>query len=93
MLETIKSIYFQRIIFSYLNEETKLKIVMYNKNLQKKLNLNIINYKLFSGRYIILENNGKGKEYNSYNDKLVFEGDYLNGKRNGKGKEYGRLMF
>ena len=84
----IKSAYFQKIIFSYLNEETKLKIAKYNKNLQKKLGINIINYKLFSGRYIVFENNGRVKEYNSYDDNLLFEGEYLNGKRNGKGKEY-----
>ena len=32
------------------------------------------------------ERKGKGKEYNSYNDKLIFEGEYLNGKKfTGKG--------
>ena len=42
------------------------------------------------------EKNGKGKEYNGYDDRLEFEGEYLNGKRNGKGKEYdwyGRLKL
>ena len=46
-------------------------------------------------KYIIYEN-GKGKEYNGYSDKLLFEGGYLNGKRNGKGKEYnynGYIIF
>ena len=46
-------------------------------------------------RYIIVEENGKGKEY-EYNGKLIYEGEYLNWKRNGKGKEYdyeGRLKY
>ena len=34
------------------------------------------------------ERNGKGKEYDYWNGKLIFEGEYLNGERNGKGKEY-----
>ena len=38
--------------------------------------------------YELINGNGKVKEYNDYNDKLIFEGEYLNGKRNGKGKEY-----
>ena len=33
--------------------------------------------------------NGKGKEYNEYNE-LLYEGEYINGKRDGKGKEYGQ---
>ena len=39
--------------------------------------------------------NGKGKEYNGFNDDLLFEGEYLNGKKNGKGKKYndGYLIY
>ena len=73
-----------------------LEMVRFNKTLQKKLNINLINYRIFSGKYIIYESNGIVKEYDSYNDKLIFEGEYLNGKRNGKGKEYnkkGKLIF
>ena len=67
-------------------ERTKLKIVKYNKNLKNKIDININNYKYFTGKYIIYENEQKGKEY--YLDQLIFEGEYLNGERNGKGKEY-----
>ena len=35
LLEKIKSIYFSRILFSYLNEKIKLKLIKYNKKLQK----------------------------------------------------------
>ena len=64
--------------------------------MQNNLNIKLINYKFYSGKYIIYENNIKGKEYSGYNDNLLFEGEYLNGKRYGKGKEYdkdGKLIF
>ena len=96
MLKNIKSSYFILIVFDYLNEKIKLKIVKYNEAIKKKISIQLINYKLFTGKYLIYEQNGTGKEYNSYNDKLLFEGEYKNGERNGQGKEYneyGRLIF
>ncbi len=42
MLKDIKSIYFIKLIFSYVDEEQKLKIIKYNKN--KKNNKYNINY-------------------------------------------------
>ena len=88
MLKNIKSSYFLIIVFSYLDEVTKLKIIKYNKFFQNKFDRNLINYRLYSGRYIIFESKEKGKEYDAENDEKIFEGEYLNGKRNGKGKEY-----
>ena len=76
-----------------MDEKQKLKLIKYNKCLQENMNISLINYKIFSGKYIIYEQNGKGKEYDY---KIRFEGEYLNGKRNGKGKEYdgfGNLKF
>ena len=97
MLDNIKSIYFLKIIFLPIADIRKLELIKYNKTLQQKIDIKLINYKIFSRRYIIFNTNGKGKEYNSYNDNLVFEGEYLNRKRNGKGKEYnekfGTLIF
>ena len=93
----IKSSYILKIIFSYINEKSKLNIIRYNKTLQNKLDINIMNYKIFGRKYFIGDKNGKGKEYFINDtlvfgqicyDKLIFEGEYLNGKRNGKGKEY-----
>ena len=95
MLKNSKSIYFIKRLFTFVDEKDKLDIIKYNKNMQNILDINLINYKFFSDRYIIFEKNGKGKEYNK-SDTLVFEGEYLNGKRNGKGKEYyfdGRIRF
>ena len=90
MLENVKTLYFIKIIFSYVNERNKLKIAKYSKSLQNNLDINLINYKFFSGRYIIYEKNGKGKEFIGFNNQLLYEGEYLNGKRHGKGKEYDR---
>ena len=70
-----------------MDEKTKLDLLKYNKNHQRKINISLINYKLFKDCYIIYEEKGRGKEYNEF-DELIFEGEYLNGKRNGKGKEY-----
>ena len=38
--------------------------------------------------YVLKNGNGKVKEYDDDNYKLLFEGNYLDGKRNGIGKEY-----
>ena len=95
MLENIKSSDFIQLLFSYLDERIKLRIINYNKSFQNIMNITLMNYKLFSRRFIIYEDNGIAKEYNSFSNYLVFEGEYLNGKRNGKGKEYddGKLVF
>ena len=96
MLKNIKSSYFQSILFSYIDERQKLKVIKYNKSLQNNINISIINYKFFTGKYIIYDTNRNGKEYNGYDDRIIFEGEYLKGERNGKGKEYnekGKLEF
>ena len=83
--------FFSEIMFSYVDEGSKLKLAKYNKNLQKKFNLSLINYKFFSGRYIKYELEGKGKEIkyhnsdNNLSEIILYKGEYLNGKRNGKG--------
>ena len=96
MLKNVKSSYFITLIFSYIEEGKKLKLIKYNQNLQKNININIINYKFFSQKYLIYGANKIRKIYYGYNDELIFEGEYLNGKRNGKGKLYndnGKLEF
>jgi len=79
-LEGIKSNFVIQNIFSFTSQVRKFELVKYNKNLQKKLDINLIDYKNLSGKYIVYEEIGKGKEYN-WNDELLFEGEYLNGKR------------
>ena len=59
------------------------------------IKINLYNYKLYSGRYIIYETKNKGSEYFGYNGELLYEGEYLNGERKGRGKEYekGKLRY
>ena len=73
MLKNIKAAYFIQLLFSYVDEKQKLKIVKSNKRLQKNIGISIINYKLFTGKYIIYESIGFGKEYD-YGVNLRFEG-------------------
>ena len=96
MLKKVRSSYILKIIFNYLDNTRKLKTIVYNKKIQQKLGLNLIDYRRLSGRYKE-EEDGKIIIYNSYNDIMLFKGRYSNGKRNGEGKEYdedsGKLIF
>ena len=92
----IKSQYTIINIFLKIDKKQKLRLLNYNKELQKLLDININDYKNMSGKYKIGEKNGLGKEYILHTTKLIFEGEYLNGKKNGKGKEYyenGQIKF
>ena len=60
MLKNIKSLYFIKFIFVYVDEKQKLKIVKCNKRLQKDICISIMNDKLFTGKYIIYESNRIG---------------------------------
>ena len=89
-MKDIKSKYITKCIFSYLDEYVKLNIVKYNKYIQNIINIDIVNYQTFSGRYIKSKNNEENifQEFKGNNNELIFEGKYLKGKRNGNGKEY-----
>ena len=81
-----------RYLFSLMEDRKQLHLVKYNKSLQKILNINIINYRVLSGKYTIYENE---KINDNFGD-ILYKVEYLNGKRNGKGKEYnkkGELIF
>ena len=96
MLKYVHSKFIIRILFFHINEKVKLKLVKYNKSLQNIIHVDLINYKLYKGNYVIYDSNGIGKEYNSFNDKLVYKGEYSKGERNGKGEEYdyeGKLIY
>ena len=94
MLDKVKSIYISKKIFSIIDEKRKLEAIKYNKKLRKIMKISLLNYKFYSKKYIIIENNGFEKEYD-YNDNLIYEGEHIKGKRNGKGKEfyYNKLIF
>ena len=63
MLGNIKSKYILKIIFSNINDESKLFLVKYNNKIKDRLNIDLIVYKYLSGKYFIGKKNGKGKEY------------------------------
>ena len=95
MLLKVKSSFVVRKIFMNIDIKRKIYSIIYNKKLQEKLNINLIDYRRLSGKYKI-EENDKVKIYNSGNNKLIYEGHYLNGKKNGFGREYnekGRLIY
>ena len=56
-MEKIKSLKITKLIFSSLDEGIKLNIIKYNKRMQNKINIEFINYQIFSGKYIIYESN------------------------------------
>ena len=98
MLENIKSNNIFKVVISHLKDIIKFKLVKYNKSLQNKLKIDLIEYRRFSKKYIIYEDKGKGKgkEFNGINDILIYEGEFLNGERNGMGKIFnsnGKLKF
>ena len=94
--KAIKSIINLKFIFSFIIEKKRLNIIKYNKDIQKKLGIDIERYKKKIDRYIIVDRNGCVREYILDTNILIFEGRYLNDKRNGKGEEYdfnGRRIF
>ena len=95
MLKKIRSNFILKKIFDYMDTKRKLQSIFYYKKIQKKLGLNLIDFRRQSGRYLEKEDD-EIIEYNCYNHQKLFEGHYSNGKRNGKGKEYdedGSLIF
>ena len=96
MFTNINSDYILKLIFSLINDILKLQIIIYNKKLQAKLDIDINNYRIlseiaesnqgFQGEYVNKKKNGKGMEY--FLGKKVYEGEFKNGKRHGYGKIY-----
>ena len=86
--KSVKSIYIITNILSHLTIIKKLKLIIYNKQLQEKLRIDIELYKTKSGIYKIGKKNGLGKEFILNTEILLYEGRYRDGKRNGFGKEY-----
>ena len=72
IIKSIKSCYILEWILSFLDKAQKLNMIIYNKELQKILDIDINTYKNISGKYKIVDKNGKGKEYILYTYKLIF---------------------
>ena len=62
-IKNVKSSFIIKEIFSFLCLKKKLNMIIYNKKLQKIFLVDIENYKKISGKYKIIEKNGKGREY------------------------------
>ena len=77
MLPLIKSTFILNKIFSCVDVKIKLNLARFNKTLQNRLNVDMIDFRRLSKRYIKGERNGFAKEYNSYSNELIFEGGYL----------------
>ena len=95
-LDNVKSLYILKDIFSFLCKKSKYKMIIYNNKYKKRFQINIEDYKKLSGKYVIRERNGKGKEYTLDTKLFIFSGYYSNGIKNGKGEEYyddGKLKF
>ena len=92
-MKRIKSSFFIKFLFSFVDEKVRLKIIKYNNRFQTQLGINYINFSFFGGRIIIGETNGKGKEIQLKDKRVIFEGEFLKGERIGKGKEYEAKIF
>ena len=96
ILSHIKSKHILKDIFFYINNKEKLKLINYNKKIQKLIEVDINDYMKTSRKCRKVLKNGKGLEFELNTNQWIFKGEYLNGKRNGKGKEYyhnNKLLF
>ena len=50
-LKKLKSDYFIQKFFGYMTERKSLETIRYNKNIQKRINININHYKTYRIRY------------------------------------------
>ena len=54
-LKNLKSDYFIQKFFNYMTKRRALELIKYNKNIQKRMNININNYKDYSEKYSSIE--------------------------------------
>ena len=92
MLKSFKSAFFLKELLNCLITKKLLKLIKYNKSLQKEMDLGIIDYKSFSRRFIVYESKANVVEVLAINDSVLYKGEFLHGERSGKGKEYDRYM-
>ena len=67
ILQNLKSDYFIQKFFDYIHKRKSLEIIKYNKNIQKRMNININDYKEYSEKYSSIEIEIKPME-NKYGD-------------------------
>ena len=54
-LKKLRSDYFIQKCFNYISERKSLEIIKYNKNIQKRINIDINNYRNYSEKYSSIE--------------------------------------
>ena len=83
MFKNLKSDYFIQKIFEHIHKKKSLETIRYNKNIQKRINININHYKEYSEKYSSIEIEIKPKE-NEY-------GRFINIKK--KDEEYYHIYY
>ena len=71
IISSVKSRYTLKKIFSYIYENQKLSILAHNKKLQRLFNIDIDYYRKISGKILIGDINGEGKEYKLNTDIII----------------------
>ena len=61
-LKNLKSDYFIHKFFGYMTERKYLKIIRYNKSIQKRIDININHYKVYSEKYLHVSFNDNKKK-------------------------------
>ena len=79
-LRNVKSVYFIQKFFGYMSKRKSLEKIRYNKNIQKRINININHYKVYSEEYSSIEldiipmkgNYGKFININKEDKKFIY---------------------
>ena len=83
----LRSDYFMQKLFGYIQKRISLKIIKCNINLQKRLNININNYKDFAEKFSSIEleiipvKNKYGKFLNIYKEDKIYFHIYFNNNK------------
>ena len=70
-LDYVNSSYILQYIFSFLEETRKLYIIINNKAIQKRIEVDLDYYKKIRGKYEEIREDGKGKIYRLDDNKLI----------------------
>ena len=81
--ENLKSDYFIKKLFDFIPERKSLKIIRYNKSIQKRIDVNIVNYKAGSEKYSSIEIEIKPR--------LFINGEFINIEE--KDRKYYHIYF
>jgi len=94
--KNVNSAYILMHIFSFIDKQLSFKIIYGNKNIIKKLDITLDDFKKVSGKIIIRKRKDFALSTDSLidyvyiqdTDIIVFKGHYKNGKKNGEGTEF-----